>query len=186
MTTSNSEDNTQIQPDSNREHNKTVLPDSEINADPLIGRRIGNYQVLSVLGHGGFGSVYKAEDTKLGRNVALKFLNQATEGFHAELFEREAKALGILSKHPHIVQIHSWDEFEGKNFFVLEYMESSVADLLEKYPEGMPVDLSVRMLDSDIKCNTHAFRGCLIVESFSGSIVEFLGDGIQMAVCESA
>lgn len=143
MATDKTDDKTQIVPDDDF-HGETLVPDSD--SDPLVGRRIGNYQVLSVLGRGGFGSVYKAEDTKLGRNVALKFLNQAGEGFHNELFEREAKALGILSKHPNIVQIHTWDEFEGKNFFVLEYMESSVADLLKKYPKGMPPELAIRII----------------------------------------
>jgi serine/threonine protein kinase len=122
-----------------------ILPDDG-STDPLIGKMIGNYRVLHVLGKGGFGTVYKAEDTKIGRMVALKFLNREGEGFHTELFEREAKALGILNKHPNIVQIHAWDEFEGKNFFVLEYVESSVADLVEKYPDGMPVELAIRII----------------------------------------
>ena len=142
MTTDNSKE-----PESNLDDEESFSGETLIvETDPLVGRRIGNYQVLSVLGRGGFGSVYKAEDVKLGRMVALKFLNQATEGFHSELFQREVKALGILSKHPNIVQIHAWDEFEGKNFFVLEYMASSVADVLARYPEGMPIELAIRII----------------------------------------
>ncbi len=130
--------------------------------DPLVGQRIGNYQVLSVLGRGGFGSVYKAEDTKLGRMVALKFLNQTTDTFHSELFEREAKALGTLSKHPNIVQIHSWDEHEGKNFFVLEYMELSVADLLEASPDGLPPALAIRIIAECADALAFAHESCIL------------------------
>lgn len=116
------------------------------DGDPLVGRTLGNYKVLAVLGRGGFGSVYKAKDLKLGRPVALKFLNQAGEGLHAELFEREAKALGALGKHTNIVQIHAWDEYQGKNFFVLEYMPLSVADVLREYPDGMPIEDAARII----------------------------------------
>lgn len=120
-----------------------IVPD---DGDPLVGRTIGNYKVLAVLGRGGFGSVYKAKDLKLGRTVALKFLTQANEETHNELFQREAKALGALSKHNNIVQIHAWDEFEGKNFFVLEYMPLSVSDLLKNYPNGLPVAWAGRII----------------------------------------
>ena len=120
-----------------------IMPEG---GDPLVGRTIGNYKVLAVLGRGGFGSVYKAKDLKLGRAVALKFLNQAGESMHAELFEREAKALGALSKHNNIVQIHAWDEFEGKNFFVLEYMPLSAFNLLREFPDGLPIDMATRIV----------------------------------------
>jgi serine/threonine protein kinase len=114
--------------------------------DPLIGQRIGNYLILSILGRGGFGSIYKAEYTKLGRMVALKFLIHSNDEFHSELFEREAKALGKLSKHPHIVQIHAWDEHEGNNFFVLEFMDTSVADLLKQSPNGIDPARAVQII----------------------------------------
>jgi serine/threonine protein kinase len=120
-----------------------IVPDPD---DPIIGKTIGNYHVLSLLGRGGFGSVYKAKDTKLGRDVALKFLIQAHEGLHTELFEREARALGALGKHGNIVQIHAWDEYEGKNFFVLEFMPTSASDLLRKYSKGMPIKLATRII----------------------------------------
>lgn len=122
----------------------TVIAPS--GSDALIGRVIGNYKVTDVLGKGGFGAVYKATDTKLGRTVALKFLRQTDETFHAELFEREARALGALSKHGNIVQIHAWDEYNGANFFVLEYMSSSVADEVKNHPDGMPIDKALKII----------------------------------------
>ena len=119
--------------DPRTEEEPLISPDTPTSvyekSDPLLGRNIGNYTVLSVLGRGGFGAVYEAQDVKLNRRVALKFIQQTSNDFHSHMFEREAQALASLSKHPNIVQIYSWEEFEGKNFFVLEFVGSSATDL---------------------------------------------------------
>lgn len=107
--------------------------------DPLIKAKLGNLVVESVLGRGGFGTVYKARDEKLNRDVAVKVLRNPLDLDHLRLFEREAKAIASLSKHPSIIQIFEWGEYEGRAFFVLEYAENNAARLLEEYPDGLPV-----------------------------------------------
>ncbi len=106
--------------------------------DSFLGARIDNYQVESILGQGGFGTVYKATDTKLGRPVALKVLRNQLEPKHKQLFEREAQAIARLSKHPNIVQIFAWGEYLGHSFFALEYLPLSVLDLVKANRAGLP------------------------------------------------
>ena len=113
--------------------------------DPLVGIQLGNYHVLAGLDRGGFGMVYRARDIKLGRDVALKFLHNPLSVEHRHLFEREAKALAALSKHPHIVQIHAWGEYQGRNYFVLEFVGSSVNKLLAASPGGLSIETALRI-----------------------------------------
>jgi serine/threonine protein kinase len=87
----------------------------------LIGKTLGHYKVLEKLGRGGMGEVYVAEDTKLGRKVALKTLpsHLADSDELRQRFEREAKAIAALN-HPNIVTIHSVEEAEGVHFITME------------------------------------------------------------------
>jgi serine/threonine protein kinase len=102
----------------------------------VIGKTLGPYRVVGKLGEGGMGEVYRARDTKLGRDVAVKVLPEAvaTDVDRIARFEREAKSLAALN-HPHIGSLYGMDEDDGRHFLVMELVEGeTLADRLARGP----------------------------------------------------
>src|SRR5262245_19853480 len=95
----------------------------------MVGQRLAHYEIEEHLGSGGMGDVYRARDTKLHRNVALKFLRDdvVADPARVERLRREAKALAALN-HPSIAAIHGQEDADGRAFLVLEFVPGQTLD----------------------------------------------------------
>ena len=118
----------------------------------MLGRTISHYRITSQLGEGGMGVVYEAEDTNLGRHVALKFLTPtlAQDDGLLQRFQREARAASALN-HPNICTIHGIEQFEAEHFIVMELLDGeSLADRIRRGPLDIDsvLTLGVQIVDA--------------------------------------
>ena len=127
----------------------------------MIGQTVSHYRILSKLGEGGMGTVYVAEDTLLGRRVAIKSLKvpdaPGQKQFRAR-FLREARAASVLN-HPHIATIHDYGETDdGRPYLVMELIDGqSLADLLHENP--FPLDRTITIIKQVARVMTTTFQG---------------------------
>jgi serine/threonine protein kinase/Tfp pilus assembly protein PilF len=126
--------------------------------DSLVGQSLSHYKILRMLGSGGMGVVYEAQDTRLGRRVALKFLpaEMAQDSQLLERFQGEARAASALN-HPSICTIHAIEQHERQHFIVMELLEGeTLAQRMGREPTGMEKLLPMGIQIADALESAHA------------------------------
>ena len=124
----------------------------------MLGTTISHYKITSQLGEGGMGVVYEAEDTNLGRHVALKFLSpsMAKDESLLQRFQREARAASALN-HPNICTIHGIEQHEAEHFIVMELLDGeSLADRIRRGPLDIDQQLTLGVQIADALESAHS------------------------------
>ena len=143
----------------------------------MIGTTVGHFEIVERIGSGGMGEVYRARDTHLDRDVALKFLSVATSAGDAarERFEREAKAAASLN-HPNIVTIHEFGEHDGRVFIVMELVDGHT--LREDIGRGpMEIDRAVSIVSQIAEGLSKAHAAGVVHRDIKPENIVIDGDG---------
>src|SRR6266540_3856956 len=125
----------------------------------ILGSRLGAYEILAPLGAGGMGEVYRATDTKLGRNVAIKVLPNAaaSDPERRQRFEQEARSASALN-HPNILTVHDIGEADGTVYIAMELVEGKTLRELVASGEPLPtkklLDFAVQISEGLAKAHT--------------------------------
>ena len=120
----------------------------DLSKTRLVGRKLAHYRISTVIGAGGMGEVYRATDTKLGRDVALKVLpsDMAADPDRLARFQREARAVAALN-HPNVVTVYSVEEADDVHFITMELIEGHALDRLIS-TDGLPVDRIIEIANA--------------------------------------
>jgi serine/threonine protein kinase len=129
------------------------------------GTRLGPYEIVSTLGEGGMGEVYKAIDTRLGRTVAIKTLKSA----HGQRFQQEARAIAALN-HPHICVLHDI----GPDYLVMEYLEGTTAQ------GPLPLDEAVRLVSEVVEALEMAHAKGILHRDLKPANIMVTRDGAKL------
>jgi serine/threonine protein kinase len=143
----------------------------------MIGTRLAQYEITSHLGSGGMGDVYQAADTRLGRNVALKFLPEAFAGDADRVarFEREARVLAALN-HPNIAAIYGLEESGGRKFLIMELVPGET--LAQRIARGaIPLDESLSIASQIADALEAAHESGVVHRDLKPANVKLTADG---------
>jgi len=143
----------------------------------VIGQALSHYRITAALGAGGMGEVYRATDTNLGRDVAIKVLppEVAQDPERLGRFKREAHLLAALN-HPNIAAIHGLEEADGKPFLVLELVEGQ--DLKERLEKGpIPVDEALEIAEQVAEALEEAHDKGIVHRDLKPANVKLTPDG---------
>ena len=127
-------------------------------SEPLAGQSFSHYTIARKLGSGGMGVVYEAEDSRLGRRVALKFLpyEMAQDSQLLERFQREARAASALN-HPNICTVHAIEQFERQHFIVMELLDGeTLGQMIVRQPFEINALLAIAIQLTDALESAHA------------------------------
>jgi serine/threonine-protein kinase len=147
----------------------------------LIGQELGHYRITAKLGEGGMGQVYLAEDTKLGREVAIKVLpdSLASDPERLERFQREARTVAAL-KHPNIVTIYSVEEADGVHFLTMELIDGVAMDsLVAEGPLDLQRFLAIAIPLADALASAHS-RGVIHRDLKPSNVMIDEDSGVQI------
>ena len=150
----------------------------------MIGQTLRHYQILDAIGSGGMGEIYLAEDTQLGRKVALKVVPEATaaDGVQLARFQAEARTLASLN-HPNIVTIHAVEEVDGVHFLAMEWVKGQTLDALIPVG-GLPLSnllhIALPLVDAVASAHAHGVvhrdlkpRNIMVTEEGRVKVLDF-------------